>query len=43
MNNAKQFKEYCYGVSVTPPPPSAQLSSTTLVKFEKSHGTLDEE
>jgi hypothetical protein len=25
------------------PPPGAQLLSTTLVKFEESHSTLDEE
>ncbi len=22
MNNVKQFKKYCHGMSVTPPPPS---------------------
>jgi hypothetical protein len=28
MNNVKQFKKFCMGMSVTPPPP--QLLSTTL-------------
>jgi hypothetical protein len=48
MKNIKQFKKY-HGMSVNPPsppppsPPRAQLLSTTLVKFEESHGTLHKE
>jgi hypothetical protein len=41
MNNVKQFKKYCHGMSFTPFPFSAQLLSTTLyIYFVENQGVL---
>jgi hypothetical protein len=43
MNNVKQFKKYCHGMSVNPrsPPNMAQLVSTTFyIYFMENWGAL---
>jgi hypothetical protein len=44
MNNVKQLKKYCHGMSVAPPPPPrtpTQLLSTTLnIYFMENWGAL---
>ncbi len=40
MNNVKQFKKYCYGMNVTPPPPRPIVVTTLYIYVMENWGAL---